>query len=206
MIKKLNYIFVVFLCALLIFSSIYVCNASASSKSFGDSDLSSARDCVDFSVYGLQQLGYSPTYQLYGDLNLVTDVLPWINNTGNGYAFYIQIHGEENLMIDSSCNTLEPSEVGGNWDLVFLDFSDSAANGNFANAFHTTGYSNRGFLGWDGDIYTTDARTFSYYFWTQHVTTASLASAAIFATSSVPGSNSAPIAYYGDTNYYGYAR
>lgn len=206
MIKKLKFIFIISICALLIFSSINICNASASSKSFGDSELISARDSVDFSVYGLKKLGYDPTYEHYGDIHVVNDLLPWINNTGNGYALYLQMHGDTDIMIDSYCNTLEPYEVGGNWDLVFLDFSNSAATDNFANAFHTTGYDNRGFLGWDGEIYTTEARIFGYYFWTQEVTTGTIQLCAISASSSVPGYDNAPIRFYGDEYYYGYAR
>lgn len=137
MINKLKFIFIATLTAIVIFSSISICNASASSKCFGHGEISSAGDCVDFAMYGLEKLGYSPRYRSYGDI-LHTEILSWLKNTGNGYAFYIQTHGNSEFFIDAFNNTLSPEEIaGGNWDLVFMDFSESAATSNFADALHT---------------------------------------------------------------------
>lgn len=206
MINKLKFIFVTTLVAILVFSSVSICNASASSKCFGNGDISSAGDCVDYAMYGLQRLGYSPRYRSYGDI-VYTDILSWLTNTGNGYAFYIQTHGNSSFFMDAYNNTLSPSEIaGGNWDLVFMDFSDSAATPAYADALHCRTYANRCFLGWEDEIFTTPSSLFNYYFWTQMVTCTPIAQAAIYASSSAYGSGETPIGFYGDATYYGYAR
>ena len=205
MIKKSKLFVILLISIIFILAGTGVCNASASSKSFGYSGLSSAEDCVDYSLYGLDSLGYDPNYNSYGVINK-PEILNWIGNTGNGYAFYIQSHGNSSYFEDGVGNKIYPSECGGNWDLVFLDFSDSAASSNYADAFNTTGYSNRCFIGWYDTIYTSYADEFGYYFWIEEVGTSSIYLAALSAAGSVPGAGTTPISFYGDSDYDGSAR
>lgn len=180
-------------------------HASASAKVFSNSRSSYYNSSGSYAVYGLGKLGYSTT----SALGAITrdSMLEWIGNTGNGYAMYVHTLGGAGYFNDYYGNSINSSMISGNWDFVYIDSSNSAASTALANAFHTTGYSSRCFLGWNGDVTTANADSFNYYFWMTYVGGgSSIRSAAVNAASCVPGSGTTPIKLYGSTTYTGAAR
>ena len=133
-------------------------------------------------------------------------MLAWIGNTGNGYAMYVHTFGGSGYFNDYYGNSITSSDVSGNWDFVYIDSSYSAATNSLATAFHTTGYSNRCFLGWYSSITVTNAETFNYYFWMNYIGSTTVQLAALGAASLVPGSGTTPVKLYGSTTYTGAAR
>ena len=73
-------------------------------------------------------------------------VLEYIRESGNNYAFYVFAHANPQLFIMTDGNpstAITPEFVSGGWHLVWINGCSSMANSNFAEAFHTIGYSNR---------------------------------------------------------------
>ena len=178
--------------------------ASASAKVFSSSQSAYYNNCGVYAISGLQTLGYSVTSSL-GAITKAS-MLSWIGNTGNGYAMYVHTLGGSGYFSDYYGNTINSSNISGNWDFVYIDSSYSAATSSLANAFHTTGYSNRCFLGWSGTITTLNSNTFNYYFWLTYIGNTSVRTAAVNAAASVPGSGTTPTKLYGSTTYTGAAR
>lgn len=180
------------------------CHASASAKVFSSSQSSYYQSCASYASSGLSSLGYSCTTTM-GPITR-DSILSWIKNTGNGYAMYVHTLGGTGYFNDYYGNSINSSMISGNWDFVYIDSSYSAANNSLATAFHTTGYSNRCFLGWYNAITTSNSNTFNYYFWLEYVGKSSIRVAALNASSCVPGSGTTPIRLYGSTTYTGAAR
>lgn len=180
------------------------CHASASAKVFSSSQSSYYQSCASYASSGLSSLGYSCTTTM-GPITR-DSMLSWIKNTGNGYAMYVHTLGGTGYFNDYYGNSINSSMISGNWDFVYIDSSYSAANNSLATAFHTTGYSNRCFLGWYNAITTSNSNTFNYYFWLEYVGKSSIRVAALNASSCVPGSGTTPIRLYGSTTYTGAAR
>ena len=180
------------------------CHASASAKVFSSSQSSYYQSCASYASSGLSSLGYSCTTSM----GAITrdSMLSWIGNTGNGYAMYVHTLGGTGYFNDYYGNSINSSMISGNWDFVYIDSSYSAADSSLASAFHTTGYSNRCFLGWYNAITTSNSNTFNYYFWLEYVGKSSIRVAALNASSCVPGSGTTPIRLYGSTTYTGAAR
>lgn len=200
--KKLISIISIFLLLLIGLTS--TCHASASAKVFTNSKSAYYNNCGTYAVNGLGKLGYSCT----SSMGAITkdSMLQWIGNTGNGYAMYVHTLGGDGYFNDYYGYSIDSSMISGNWDFVFIDSSSSAASATLANAFHTTGYSSRCFLGWYNSVYTSNAETFGYYFWLTYIGTSSVRNAALNAASCVPGSGTTPIRLYGSTTYTGAAR
>jgi len=180
------------------------CHASASAKVFSSSKSAYYTDCASYAQTGLRNLGYSCT-AVTGAITR-DSMLSWIGNTGNGYAMYVHTFGGSGYFNDYYGNSINSSMVSGYWDFVFIDSSQSAATSALADAFHTTGYTSRCFLGWSNNVTTSNSATFNYYFWLNYVGKSSVRIAALNAASGVPGSNTAPIRLYGSTTYTGAAR
>lgn len=180
------------------------CHASASAKVFSSSQSSYYQHCASYASSGLSSLGYSCTTTM-GPITR-DSMLSWIGNTGNGYAMYVHTLGGTGYFNDYYGNSINSSMISGNWDFVYIDSSYSAADSSLASAFHTTGYSNRCFLGWYNAITTSNSYTFNYYFWLEYVGKSSIRVAALNASSCVPGSGTTPIRLYGSTTYTGAAR
>ena len=119
---------------------------------------------------------------------------------------YVHTLGGSGYFNDYYGNSIYSSNVSGNWDFVYIDSSYSAATNSLANAFHTTGYSNRCFLGWSGTITTGNSNYFNYYFWLTYIGSTSVRTAAVNAAAAVPGSGTTPTKLYGSTTYTGAAR
>ena len=200
--KKIISIFLVILLFITIFST--TANAAASAKVFASSKSGYYNDCAVYAKYGLEDLGYSVSTSI-GAITK-SSMLSWIGNTGNGYAFYVHTFGGTGYFNDYSGKSIDADDISGNWDLVYIDSSNSAKTNELARAFHTVGYSDRCFLGWYNPVTTSNANTFNYYFWTEYVTHATIRSAALAAASRVPGDGTTPIRFYGDTSYDGSAR
>ena len=179
-------------------------HASASAKVFSSSQSTFYTNCGAYAVSGLQTLGYSVT----SSVGAITksDMLAWIGNTGNGYAMYVHTLGGSGYFNDYYGNSINSSNISGNWDFVYIDSSYSAATNSLATAFHTTGYSNRCFLGWYNAVTTANSETFNYYFWMTYIGSTTVRLAAINAAALVPGSGTSQIRLYGSTTYTGAAR
>lgn len=200
--KKLISIVSIVLLILIVLTS--TCHASASAKVFTNSQSGYYNNCGTYAVNGLGRLGYSCT----SSMGAITrdSMLQWIGNTGNGYAMYVHTFGGDGYFNDYYGNSINSSMISGNWDFVYIDSAYSAASATLANAFHTTGYSSRCFLGWSGNVSTSNSETFNYYFWLTYIGTGAVRNAAINAAARVPGSGTTPIRLYGSTTYTGAAR
>lgn len=200
--KKLISIISIFLLLLIGLTS--TCHASASAKVFANSQSAYYNNCGGYAVSGLGKLGYSCT----SSMGAITrdSMLAWIGNTGNGYAMYVHTVGGNGYFNDYYGYSIDSSMISGNWDFVYIDSSYSAASTTLANAFHTTGYSSRCFLGWYNGVTSANSDTFNYYFWLTYIGTSSVRNAAVNAASCVPGSGTTPIRLYGSTTYTGAAR
>lgn len=163
-------------------------------------------DCTESARIGFQKLGYSTSTAGASD----SEIRSWISDsTGAHYGYFIVTHGGNtngNLHFVSSTGTpFFPSDVRGNWHLVFIDACNSKDNNQFAQAFKITGYSNRAYLGWYGSVNAGPDTQFQKYFWENEVTTSTIQQAAKDAASQVPGSGTTPIRFSGDTSWWGYA-
>lgn len=182
------------------------CHASASAKVFSNGQSGNCNNCAIYAVDGLGRLGYSPCTSSIGQITKAS-MLEWINNSGNGYAMYVHTYGGSGYFNDYYGSSINSSNISGNWDFIFIDSSYSAQTNTLANAFHTTGYSNRCFLGWSGTLTTADSELFNYFFWIEYIGGgAAVRTAAINAAGRVPGSGTTPIRLYGSTTYTGAAR
>ena len=195
--KKIISIVSIFLLLLIVLTS--TCHASASAKVFTNSQSAYYNNCGGYAVSGLGKLGYSCT----SSMGAITrdSMLQWIRNTGNGYAMYVHTVGGNGYFNDYYGYSIDSSMISGNWDFVYIDSSYSATSTTLANAFHTTGYSSRCFLGWYNSVTSANAETFDYYFWLTYIGTSSVRNAALNAASCVPGSGTTPIRLYGSTTY-----
>ena len=203
MVKNKKFVFCIFIILMMSFLMATVSNAAESAKCFGNSACPSAADSTGYAVYGFQRLGYT-TYSAYGGITR-SAMLDWIHTSSNNYGFYVQTFGGDGYFNDHDGISVHASDITGNWHLVFIDCSDSAASTTLANAFKIYGYSNRGFLGWSNDVYSSSTRMFNYYLWTDFVTSVSIRQAAVNAAALVPGSGTTPIRFYGDSSWMGYA-
>lgn len=201
--KKIISIVAIILLTLIVFTS--TCHASASAKVFASQKSAYYHDCAVYAVDGLGRLGYSPCTSSIGPIDRAS-MLDWIGNSGNGYAMYVHTFGGTGYFNDYYGYSIDSSMISGNWDFVYIDSSYSAADASLANAFHTTGYTNRCFLGWSNAVGTSDSDLFNYYFWLYYVGNSSIRTAAINAAGRVPGSGTTPIKLYGSTTYTGAAR
>lgn len=175
-----------------------------SAKVFACSQINTFLEHRVYATCGFQDLGYDPVTCGYGAVEKAT-VMEWINASSDNYGFYICTLGNSGALYDYYGNAITPSEISGNWHLVFLDSGSSAATTNFATAFKIYGYSNRGFLGWSAGVNSGDSLEFNYYFWHDYVTQATIRLSAIYAANCVPGDGTTPIRFYGDSDWMGYS-
>lgn len=201
--KKMISIVAIILLTLLVFTS--TCHASASARVFASQKSAYYHDCAVYAIDGLARLGYSPCDSVIGPITRDT-MLSWIRNSGNGYAMYVHTLGGTGYFNDYYGYSIDSSMISGNWDFVYIDSAYSAADASLANAFHTTGYTNRCFLGWSNVVLTSDSDLFNYYFWLEFTGKTSIRTAAVNAAACVPGSGTTPIKLYGSTTYTGAAR
>lgn len=200
----------------IVITMVFVLNINT--RCFAATDIFRAFNSVDFNnsvgietvslaTLSFQKLGYINEFgaNKYTTTNSKSTVLNYISGTGNNYGFYVNSHGATNaIVLDKNDNQqiiLYP-EISGYWHLVFLDCCNSAINENFSNAFHTSGYSNRAFLGWYTTVTTYGSREWWGYFY-NYVGTTGLRDACLLAADKC--SNSTPIKMYGDKEWYGYA-
>lgn len=189
-------------------------NAAESAKAFGNGDTSGKHgvylytyiDDMDFAYGGFLKLGYNAsTSRAY-----YNNIMSWINSSSNNYGFYITTHGPANgssddYFISEEGTRIYPSNINGNWHLVYIDACNSKKNNSFANAFKVSGYSNRAYLGWATEVGITSANQYNDYFWNTYVGTRSIQAAAVAAAGEVPGSGTTPIRFSGDANWWGYS-
>ncbi len=167
---------------------------------------------VSFAVWTFQDLGYinangTNTYSVTNDKAYLLD--NWIRTSGNNYGFYIYAHGGYanntvwfNLKKGTEATRVYPSDISGNWHLVFLDSCSALAINDFAVKFKTDGYSNRATLGW----YDTVTHSASAEWWGHFNAVAgstNIRSACLAAADQCQGST--PIRIYGDKTWSGRA-
>lgn len=139
------------------------------------------------------------------DASVGTQILDYWNSS-TAYAFFCMAHGGWGSLSDNRTWYRYSTEVTGNWYFVFLDACDTAVTTEWANAFKTIGYSNRGFLGWYDLVYTDASANFDRQFWPQLVSQThsnNIKDAAIWAAAQV--TQYTPIGYSGGRYYNGRA-
>lgn len=172
----------------------------------GDSD--AVNSAVSYAVWTFQNLGYTNangtnTYTTTNDKSYLFN--NWLNISSNNYGFYIYAHGNSSLFTLERGNSdryVYPSEISGNWHLVFLDSCSCLATNAFATRFKTDGYSKRATLGW----YTTIKHVASAEWWSHFYSvagTTNIRSACLSAADQSQGST--PIRIYGDKTWNGKA-
>ena len=199
----------------LLFSFAPSVNASENARVFMTSYFSTATSDLTHASNGFKKLNYSTSTHWNPSRYAI---LNWTNSGGNdysnnNYAFYISTHGPTDeaaqagttFFTDNYGVQITPSDITGNWHLVYIDACNSKRNSNFPIALNITGKSNRAYLGWATTVNAVPANTFNNYFWETYVTKYPLQQAAINAAANVPGSGTTPIRFSGDTSWYGYA-
>lgn len=160
-----------------------------------------------FAVATFNKLGYSSANvgNSIQTVNNKQDVLSWIRQSGNNYGFYIYAHGTSGrieVVQGDDSTYLYPSEISGNWHLVFLDCCSCNATNAFATKFKTDGYSNRATLGWYKDVQHVDSADWWGCF-NEVAGTTNIRAACLNAADRCTGST--PIRMYGDTSWSGHA-
>lgn len=158
---------------------------------------------------GMQKLGYNITEYNDTVTNRQT-ILNYITDSGNHYAMYLNGHGSNDVFAiqqyGGSDTIITPTNntIRGYWHFIFMSSCYSAATDSFANAFKTTGYSNRAFMGWYKEVATAWSYTWAEVFWS-HVGENTLRQVALDATSVSTTPGTTPIRMYGDKTWYGWA-
>lgn len=176
------------------------------STNFGSYSFS--KTTMTYAALIYNKLGYN---NVMGGYNYATtgsksDVMSYINTSGNNYAFFEYAHGNESLFIMKEPDTstaIYPSDISGNWHLVFLNSCSSLKTDSFAQAFKTTSaYQNRAILGWYNIVTHAGSKEFIQNFY-NYVGTMGLRDACLAAAAECEYST--PIRIYGDTSWYGWA-
>lgn len=157
---------------------------------------------------GLEALGYDVTLAYAYPQSSLTTLSTYISSfmsISNAYGFYFTGHGTTTNIGNYYTPVLDYQDVYGNWHFVYLDACYTAANTNWANAFHVYGYSNRAFLGWSSFVSAAYSFAFNYEFWPYMNGYNPVQSSAVAAAADVPGVGTTPIRFYGDTSYTGTA-
>lgn len=156
---------------------------------------------------GMQKLGYNITE--YNDsVTEIETIVNYITDSGNHYAMYLNGHGAEDVfsIYQTGNEIITPTNntIKGYWHFIFMSSCSSAATDTFANAFKTTGYTNRAFMGWYKTVEVGWNYRWSQQFW-PHVGENTLRQVALDATSVSNTPGTTPIRMYGDKNWYGWA-
>lgn len=175
------------------------------SYDFEDSD--SVSQAVSYAVWTFQDLGYANVdgTNTYTKTNDRSVVLNYIGGSGNNYGFFVYAHGNSNLFTMRTGDTtryIYPSNISGNWHLVFLNCCSCMSTDSFADAFNTVGYSNRASMGWYNTVTIGAAEEWWSHFYSVAGTT-NLRSACLAAADQCTGST--PIRIYGDKTWNGMA-
>lgn len=162
-------------------------------------------DKISWAASAMRRLGYTATSASYSTSQLITNVRNYLQALTNEYAFYFSGHGSPTRLGFKQNGWITQSDVTGNWHFVFLDACKTAADAGWANAFKINGYSNRAYLGWNGNIDMRSGYLFAEQFWPLINGTNTVRQSAVDAAALVPGSGSTPIKFYGDITYTGEA-
>lgn len=175
-------------------------------------DHDAVNNAVSYAVWTFQDLGYTNFdgtnyYTVSNDKSYLLN--NWINISGNNYGFYVYAHGGHstsniwfNMQTGTEATRVYPSDISGNWHLVFLDSCSVMANDDFADAFNTLNQSNRATLGWYDTVkHIASAEWWEHFF--SVAGTTNLRSACLSAADQC--SESTPIRIYGDKTWYGFA-
>ena len=179
---------------------------SVDAKAFAYTYIGYGQKCADLAHDGMANLGWN-TQSSYvaSDASLGSQISSWWNGSSS-YAFYVASHGGPTTIGDNATWIRYTTDVSGNWYFVFLDACSTAVDTQWANAFKTTGYSNRGFLGWYASVKSIACYHFDQYFWTEVVNGAhsnNIKDAAIWSAAQV--TEYTPIGYSGGRYYNGRA-
>lgn len=210
--KIKNFFYIIIIFSSIILTAVTTSNASNNQvKHFVMSNVSNfygTSDIMSNTLYTFSKLGYnncsnggSGGYET-ADIYAVNN---YIHLSGNNYALSFLGHGTNvsgTLQINDGNMALTPASVSGNWHLVLLNSCSGGATSAFADAFHITGYSNRGFVGWSSTITNIAllewGPKFNAYLGTMSVRMA-------HKTAAEKCQNSTPARFFGDTSWYGWA-
>lgn len=209
--KKILFIFFIFLICICLFD--IRCFATVDEvKLFISTDFGNDTYAVQATTYAantFNKLGYKIRKNSLVLNFFVTGarstVLDYLHESGNNYAFYVFAHANPNLFAMTSGDStsyIYPSDITGGWHLVFLNGCSAMSTTSFADAFHTTGYSNRASLGWYLNVTNAASAEWWSYFY-EAAGTMNLRDACLEAASHC--SKSTPIRIFGDTSWYGWA-
>lgn len=132
-------------------------------------------------------------------------VLEYIQESGDNYAFFVDCHGNSNCfaMTNGDSSTyIYPSNITGGWHFVWINACECMATSNFAEAFHTVGYSKRISMGWYLTVTTGATLEWGAHFYNV-AGSMGLRDACLNAAGQCE--NSTPIRLYGDKEWNGYA-
>ncbi|MGU8590357.1 hypothetical protein [Clostridium perfringens] len=174
-------------------------------KAFGHDSVDHSYNSAKLAEGGFRKLGYvvEPTFTT-STSNMRSAVLSYLNKS-TSYGFYITCHGasDGSFLSGGGGWKLYPSDIKGNFHLIFLDACNSAKSRNWADAFRRDN-PRRSYLGWKYSVYIDPAYKFCQYFWAR-VGSKPIYNLALDAAASVPGKGSTPIIHYGDKSWYGWA-
>lgn len=164
-------------------------------------------------INGFNKLSYNVSSQSSATKS---QILSWTNSGGASYnyynyAFYISTHGPNNAdaangvtyFLDNNGNTITPGEIAGAWHFVYIDACNSKRNNKFPDSLNITGRSQRAYIGWATEVGIAEANLFNNYFWETYILNHPIHTATLKASADVPGANSTPSRFVGDSSWYG---
>lgn len=144
------------------------------------------------------------------------NILNWTNSGGSSYnyynyAFYISTHGPNDELaetgvtyfLDDNGVRIEPGDIIGAWHFVYIDACNSKRNNRFPDSLNITGRSQRAYIGWATSVGIAEANQFNNYFWETYILNHPIHTATLKASADVPGANSTPSRFVGDSSWYG---
>lgn len=138
---------------------------------------------------------------LYSVTNSKSDIMSYINMSGKNYGFALVSHADsDGILRVNDDESIEPSEISGNWHLVLTTGCSSFQNDDYARAFKTVGYAHRASIGFTDTAYFVPTDNF----WAaveSVVCSTSLGNVVNYAIQQ----SGAPAVLYGDSSWNGYA-
>lgn len=163
-------------------------------KDFGHDSVKHSYNSAKLAESGFIKLGY-----------IVEPTLLSYLNKSTSYGVYITCHGasDGSFLSGDGGWKLYPSDIKGDFHLVFLDACNTAKSRNWADAFRCDN-PRRSYLVWKYSVGADLAYKFCQYFWAR-VGSKPIYNLALDAAASVPVKGTTPIIHYGDKSWYGWA-
>lgn len=162
---------------------------------------------------GFAKLSYNVSYE--GNPTK-SNILSWTNDGGSSYnyynyAFYTNTLGPSDTeaangsiyFFDNYRNTITPGEIAGAWHFVYIDASNSKRDNSFPDSLNITGRSQRAYIGWATYVDPDNTNLFNRHFWGEYILNYPIHQATLKASADVPGANTTPSRFAGDSSWYG---